>query len=131
MKIARELYDQIVAHARAEAPNECCGIVSTDDDDRAVKVYPTTNIFASPLRYEIDPEQLLGVWREIDAAGLEMGAVYHSHTRTVPEPSQTDINSATNPQGVYIIVGLADGEPDVRAWNIVDGAVTAAELVVE
>jgi proteasome lid subunit RPN8/RPN11 len=130
MKIARELYEQMIAHARAEAPNECCGILSTRDDE-AVKVYSARNIFASPLRYEIDSEDLIRIWRETDEAGLEMGAIYHSHTRTVPEPSQTDINNARSPEAVYIIVGLMNAEPDVRGWRIVDGEVSEAELVVE
>lgn len=131
MQIARELYDQLIAHARAEAPNECCGIVSVDGDDRAVKVYPATNVFASPLRYEVDSQDLVRIWGEIDDADLEIGAIYHSHTRTAPEPSQTDINSATYPEALYIIVGLKDAEPDVRAWRIVDGQVSEAELRVE
>lgn len=131
MQIARELYDQLVAHARSEAPNECCGIVSANGDGRAVKVYPATNVFASPLRYEVDPQDLVRIWGEIDDADLEIGAIYHSHTRTVPEPSQTDINSATYPEALYIIVGLMNDEPEVRAWRIVDGQVGEAELTVE
>lgn len=130
MRIARELYDQMVAHARAEAPNECCGIVSVNGDDTAVTVYPATNAFASPMRYEVDSRDLVRIWGEIDDADLEIGAIYHSHTRTAPEPSQTDINNATYPEALYIIVGLKDAEPDVRAWRIVDGAVSEAELIV-
>lgn len=130
MKIAREIYDDMIAHAYADAPNECCGIIATRDDE-AVRLYRTTNVFASPLRYEIDSEELFRIWRETDAEDLEMGVIYHSHTRTVPEPSQTDINNALYPDSLYVIVGLKDAEPDVRAWRIVDGKVSQAELVVE
>lgn len=131
MRIDRELYDQIVAHARADAPNECCGIVAAEDG-RAARVYPATNKFASPLRFEIEETDLLRIWREIDAADWEVGAVYHSHTRTPPEPSQTDVNGAARwPGTLWIIVGLADSEPQVRTWRIVDGQVSEAELVVE
>ncbi|HXE45518.1 MAG TPA: M67 family metallopeptidase [Conexibacter sp.] len=134
MRIARELYEQVVAHARAEAPNECCGVVATNGDGRAARVFPATNKHASPLRFEIDEHDLIRIWRAIDEDDLELGAIYHSHTRTAPEPSQTDINGAANwPGALWVIVGLAtdDGEPDVRTWAIDDGRVAPAELIVE
>jgi [CysO sulfur-carrier protein]-S-L-cysteine hydrolase len=130
MRIARSMLDQIVAQARAEAPNECCGIVGTRDG-RAVTVYPVRNAAASPLRYEIDPSDQLRVFEALDDAELEVGAIYHSHTRSAPEPSQTDINLAFYPDAVYVIVGVAGEEDDVRAWRIVDGQVSAASLEVE
>jgi proteasome lid subunit RPN8/RPN11 len=133
MRIARELYDQIVAHARAEAPNECCGVVATDGG-RAMQVYAARNEFASPLRFEIERQDLVRIWREIMGSGWEVGAIYHSHTRTPPKPSQTDINGADRwPGSLWIIVGLATdhGEPDVRTWAIEDGRVTPVELIVE
>jgi len=131
MKIARELYDQMVAHARAEAPNECCGMIASVDGV-AVALHPAENMAASPLRYEIDGKQQLEILDAIEDAGHELGAIYHSHTRTAPEPSQTDINLAFYPDSLYVIVGLKDPEvADVRAWRIVDGKVSEAELVVE
>lgn len=133
MRIARELYDRIVAHARAEAPNECCGIVATSDG-LAREVFPATNKFASPLRFEIDEPDLIRIWRAVDEADLEIGAIYHSHTRTPPEPSQTDINGAAQwPGALWIIVGLAsdDGAHDVRTWAIDGGRVEQVELLVE
>ncbi len=131
MRITRELYDQIIIHAREEAPNECCGMVGTSDG-RAVAVYRAVNAEASPLRFRIDPDEQLALHNRIDDAGQELGAIYHSHTRTEPRPSQTDINFAKLWPGVlWIIVGLTGDEPDVRTWRIDDGRVTAAELVVE
>jgi proteasome lid subunit RPN8/RPN11 len=130
MRIARELYDQLIAHARAEAPNECCGMVASKDG-RAVRVYPAENLAASPLRYEIDGKQQLEILDAIEDAGHDLGAIYHSHTRTAPEPSQTDINLAFYPDSLYVIVGIKDDVPDVRAWRIVDGSVSQAELLVE
>jgi proteasome lid subunit RPN8/RPN11 len=130
MRIARSMLDQIVAQARAEAPNECCGIVGTRDG-RAVTVYPVRNVAASPLRYEIDPKDQLRVFEALDEADLDIGAIYHSHTRSAPEPSQTDINLAFYPDAVYVIVGVAGEEDDVRAWRIVDGKVSTASLEVE
>ena len=131
MRIAAELYEQIIAHARAEAPNECCGMVAARDG-RAVRVYPTVNAAASPLRYEIDGAEQYRIQMEIEDSGLELGAIYHSHTRTEPYPSQTDINLAFYPDAVYLIVGLADAQrPQLRAYSIRDGHVAEAELVVE
>ncbi len=131
MRIDRELYEQIVTHAREEAPNECCGMVGSSDG-RAVQVYRAVNAEASPLRFRIDPREQYELHTRIDDAGLELGAIYHSHTRTAPRPSQTDINFAKLWPGVlWIIVGLDNGEVDVQAWRIDDGKVSDAELVVE
>ena len=130
MRIARELYDEIVAHAREEAPNECCGMVASHDG-QAVKVYRATNAAASPLRYEIDGAEQYRIQMEIEDADLELGVIYHSHTRSAPDPSQTEINLAFYPDALYVIVGLADDEPEVRAFKIRDGAVAEAELVVD
>ena len=131
MRIAPDLYDQIIAHARAEAPNECCGMVAARDG-RAVRVYPAVNAAASPLRYEIDGAEQYRIQMEIEDSGLELGAIYHSHTRTEPYPSQTDINLAFYPDAVYLIVGLADPQhPQLRGYAIRDGQVAEAELVLE
>jgi proteasome lid subunit RPN8/RPN11 len=130
MRIGREQYEDIVAHARAEAPNECCGMVSSRNGD-AVKVYRARNAEASPLRFAIDPQEQLALHNEIEEAGLELGAIYHSHTRTEPRPSQTDITFAKQWPGVlWIIVGLHGQEPEVRTWRIDDGRVSEVELTV-
>lgn len=130
MRIARELYEQMIEHARQEAPNECVGLLASRDGE-AVKLFRATNAAASPLRFEIEPAEQLRYHNEIEAAGLELGAIYHSHTRTEPRPSQTDINFAAGWPGVlWVIVGLAFGEAEVRAWLIDDGQVSEAELLV-
>jgi len=130
MRITREMYDQIVAHAQADAPDECCGIVSADGD-RAAHVYRTTNAEASPLRFVIDPLELYRVHTEIDDAGLELGAIYHSHTRSEPYPSQTDINFARGWPGVlWIIVGVGEDLPKVRTFAIAGGEVSETDLEV-
>ena len=133
MRIARALLDQIVAQARAEAPNECCGIVGARDG-RAVRLFQARNARASPLAYEIDPRDLVRIYDELDEQGLDAGIIYHSHTRSPPEPSQTDINLASPflPDAVYLIVGVKDPEhDDIRAWHIADGEVGEAQLEVE
>jgi proteasome lid subunit RPN8/RPN11 len=131
LRISRQLHDEIVAHAREEAPNECCGMIAARDG-RAVAVHRTRNIHASPLKFEMDPREQLRVLDGIEQAGLELGAIYHSHTRSEPVPSLTDVNLARWwPEPLWVIVGLAADEPDVRAFRIVDGNVSSAEIEVE
>jgi proteasome lid subunit RPN8/RPN11 len=133
MRIARSLLDQIVAQARDEAPNECCGIVGSRDG-RAVKLFKARNARASPLAYEIDGADLMRIYDEIDAQDMQVGIIYHSHTRSEPVPSQTDINLASPflPDAVYVIAGVKDpAHDDVRAWHIRDGQVSEASLEVE
>jgi len=130
MRIPREMYEQMVEHAREEAPNECVGMIAMRDG-RAISLHRATNAAASPLRYEIDGAEQYRIQMQIYDSDLELGAIYHSHTRTEPVPSQTDINLAFYPDALYVIVGLAGGEPDVRAFSIRDGQVAQAELVVE
>jgi proteasome lid subunit RPN8/RPN11 len=129
MRIARSMLDQIVAQARAEAPNECCGMIASADG-AAVAVHPARNAAASPLRYEIDGMEQYKIQTAIEDAGHELGAIYHSHTRSAPEPSQTDINLAFYPDALYLIVGVAGAEDEVRAWRIVDGQVSEAPLEI-
>ena len=131
MRIQRELYEQMIEHARAEAPNECVGLIASRDGD-AVRLYRARNAAASPLRFEIDGAEQIRYHNDIEESGLELGAIYHSHTRTEPAPSQTDISFAAGWPGVlWVIVGLASPEPDVRTWRIDSGQVSEADLIVE
>lgn len=130
MRISQELLDEIVAHAREAAPNECCGMVAAEDGE-AVRVYRARNVAPSPmLAYEIEGAEQYRIQMEIENAGLDLGAIYHSHPRTEPYPSQTDINLAFYPEAVYVIVGLAGGEALVRAFRIQGGEVDETELAV-
>jgi proteasome lid subunit RPN8/RPN11 len=129
MRIARRLFDELIAHARADAPNECCGMIASRNGE-AVAVHRATNAAASPLRYVIDGKEQYEIQTAIEDAGLDLGAIYHSHTRSAPEPSETDINLAFYPDALYVIVGVNDEVPDVRAWRIVDGQVSPADLEV-
>jgi proteasome lid subunit RPN8/RPN11 len=130
MRISRALYDQMVQHAQAEAPDECCGMIGSVDG-AAVTIHTAENAAHSPLRYEIDGVEQYRIQMAIDDAGQDLGAIYHSHTRSAPVPSQTDINLAFYPETLYVIVGLAGDEPEVRAYEIRDGRVSDAELTVE
>ncbi|MEA2360365.1 MAG: [CysO sulfur-carrier protein]-S-L-cysteine hydrolase [Solirubrobacteraceae bacterium] len=132
MRLPTALLERIVAHARRDFPNECCGMVGVRDGS-AVAVHEATNVAASPLRFEVDGLEVLRADDAFAAEGAEMGAIYHSHTRTEPYPSQTDINFAAGWPGLeWLIVGLrADGEPTVRSYRIDGGDVTEVEVEVD
>ena len=130
MRIPRALYDELIAHALEEAPNECVGMIAAHEGE-AVEVHRARNAAASPLRYEIDGMEQYRLQTAIEDAGLDLGAIYHSHTRSDPYPSQTDVNLAFYPDSLYLIVGVKDrGAPDVRAYTIVDERIAEAELEI-
>ncbi len=142
MRISGELLDELLAHALEDPGNEVCvwspsraragSGAPAASDARAVRVLRAANVHASPLKFEIDPKELLGLYLGIEDDGHELGAIYHSHVRSRPYPSQTDINFAANWPGVeWIIVGLAgDGEPEVRSYLIEGGEVREVPLEV-
>jgi len=131
--------DAIVAQARAEYPNEACGLIVGDraaaDGGRALRFEPTRNKAASPYRYEIDPNDLLRLTIATDDAGEVFWGIVHSHTHTPAVPSPTDVGLAFYPDSLYLLVSLADdqadpatGLPGIRAWRIVDGVVDEVPL---
>jgi [CysO sulfur-carrier protein]-S-L-cysteine hydrolase len=139
MKIAPDLLDAVVSHALEDPKNEVCGVVAVEaggaEEARvssAVEVHRAVNVHASPLKFEIDPAELLALYNTIDERDLELGAIYHSHVRSAPYPSQTDIGFAANWPGVeWIIVGLKAGEaPEVRSYLIEGGRVQEVALEV-
>jgi len=132
MIIAAELLEQVVAHARLEAPNECCGLVALEAG-RAISVYELENLAASPLRFEVDGAKLAPLLFEIEEAG-QQAAIYHSHTHSEPYPSQTDVNFARWWPGCeWLIIGLEnDGQPLARSFMIsADGAIEELEVEID
>ena len=120
----------MVAHARAEIPNECCGIVA-GAEEQFVKLFRATNAEASPVRYGLDPQEQYRIMMEIEERGWRLAAIYHSHTRSPAYPSQTDVNLAFYPDALYMIVSLQDLErPELRAFRIVDRQIDEVELEV-
>jgi [CysO sulfur-carrier protein]-S-L-cysteine hydrolase len=132
VRISRDLVEEIVQHAREDLPNECCGIVSTKDGG-AVQVYRAANAVPSPLRFEIDPRDLIRIHTDIETAGHEMGLMYHSHVKSRAYPSQTDVNFAQNwPGVVWLIVSLADRDaPDLRGFKITGPEIEEVPLTIE
>jgi len=127
VRIPTKVFEGMLSQARDEAPNECCGLVGGKNGD-ATTLYPATNSEASPLRYNLDPQDQFRIMQEIDEAGEELAAIYHSHTKSPAYPSQTDINLAAYPGVVYLIVSLAEGEEPLRGFEIEDGEVREVEL---
>jgi len=127
MRMTRVQWDELIEHARADAPNECCGYASAKDG-AVQETFRAQNPRNSPYGYELDGKSLLAA-NELDDDGLEV-AIYHSHPRSPAEPSQTDINLATYPHWTYLIVSL-DGDPHVRAWKIADGRVDEEPIEVD
>ena len=131
MKISQQLIDEMVAHAREDLPNECCGMIGGRDGE-ATSVVRVENAAASPLRYEMDPQGQFDGLKAIEGAGDELLGIYHSHTRSAAYPSQTDVNQAVAwPDQVYVIVSLADEEaPDVKGYFLKDLKIADAEITV-
>jgi [CysO sulfur-carrier protein]-S-L-cysteine hydrolase len=132
VRIAQPLLDEIVAHARDDVPNECCGMVAGRDGE-ATRIYRARNAEASPFRYTIHPQDQFRITMEIEDRGDEIAGIYHSHTKSPAEPSQTDVNLADNwPDPLYLICSLANPDaPEVRAWSIRDGSVEEVDLDVD
>lgn len=124
------LYKEIVEQGLREFPNECCGLIAAADGVPA-KVFPMTNADASPVTYRLDGKEQLQVFDQIDDEGLELWAIYHSHTHSEAYPSDTDIRLAFYPDARYLLLSLSDrSTPVLRSFWIVDGAVTEEELTV-
>ncbi len=131
MQIPKALIDEMVAHARDEVPNECCGMLGGTGDE-ASSAHRVESLDPSPFRFEMTGKPLFSALRAIEDSGEELVAIYHSHTKSAAQPSQTDVNMARLwPDPVWIIVSLEDpGNPDVRGYRIHDGEVSVAELDV-
>ena len=119
LSIPRALYEEMVAQALREAPNECCGLfagVVREGTAFAERIYPLVNAAASPVLYESDARSMLDAYRDMTARGLDVVAVYHSHPTSPPVPSRTDLELNYSEEVVNLIVSLAEAEPLVRGW---------------
>ena len=128
VSLDRAIYDDMVAHALEDRPYEVCGILA-GRGSRVTHSYRARNTEQSPVRYEIDPHDLIRIFREIDDADLDHLGIYHSHTHTRAYPSETDKRLATYPEALYFIVSLMDERaPYVKAFTIRDGVVTEVSI---
>src|ERR1700693_2599902 len=113
------LFKEIVEQGLREFPNECCGVIASAVGV-PVKVFPMTNVDASPVTYRLDGLGHLHVFDELDERGWDLWAIYHSHTHSEAQPSETDVRLAFYPEAKYLLLGLADRDkPVMRAFSIV------------
>jgi proteasome lid subunit RPN8/RPN11 len=130
IEITESYREEMIAHAREEFPNECCGLLF-GTGRTAKHCMRMENIEHSPLNYRVDGKALIQAFQDMDEQGLDLIGIYHSHTHSPAEPSRTDVSLAGYPDAHYLIISLADQEnPDLRAFTIVDGVVTEQEVVV-
>jgi proteasome lid subunit RPN8/RPN11 len=128
LELPAALRDAIVSHARAEVPKEACGLVA-GRDGRATRVIRCVNVHpAAVTRYTIDPREQLRAFRDMEANGEDLVAIYHSHPATQAYPSPTDRAESHYPEAIYVLVSLRDAAPDVRAFRIRDGWVREVDL---
>jgi len=125
LELTREVYDDLIAHARESAPEECCGILGGEDNgdgeseySRADRYRRAKNVASEPRRaYELDPEEQLAHMQAIEDSGREVVGFVHSHPAGPPEPSRTDERQATWAGYSYVIVALGGDEPFVGSWR--------------
>jgi proteasome lid subunit RPN8/RPN11 len=127
--------EELMRHARSELPNEACGLISGSlPTGSASRFYPARNVEASPLRYNVHPEDLVRITFEIEDAGEELVAIFHSHTRSAAIPSATDRRTAMYPDPFYLLASLADPDAPparaLRAWRIYRGQAFEVPLTI-
>jgi proteasome lid subunit RPN8/RPN11 len=132
LTIPRDLHDKIVAHARADHPDEACGVLAGPaGGDRPVRFIPMQNAERSPTFYRFDSAEQFRVWQQMDEADEEPIVIYHSHTATEAYPSRTDISYASEPNAHYVLVSTRDeGQTEFRSFRILDGEVSEEPVTV-
>lgn len=128
LELPRQFLEEMVSHAREDAPNECCGIIA-GKDGKAVKLFRARNAEESPYRYKVDDRDLFRIYKECEDNGWDFLAIYHSHTASEAYPSPTDVRLAFWPDAYYVLISLMDADnPTVRAFRIRDGQVAEEEI---
>ena len=128
------LLARVIEHARAELPNECCGLLAgviEGDLGRVTQHFPLVNQLSSPTEYLSEAGSIIAAEKARRAAETEVLAIYHSHPASAAVPSRKDIERNYWGETVtHLIVGLAGAEPEVRAWWLTDGSYRDAEWTV-
>ena len=134
--IRADLVESMVAHARADHPDEACGVIAgPDGSDRPERFIPMVNAARSPTFYEFDSGDLLRLYRDMDDRDEVPVVIYHSHTATAAYPSRTDVSYASEPGAHYVLVSTREsgnevGPYELRSFRIVEGEVTEEEIDV-
>lgn len=127
----RATFDEIVEHGRSDFPYEVCGLLAGLIGGPVEARYRIPNAARSMTYYSMAPKAMLHAFNDMDDRGLELKAIYHTHTHTEAFPSPTDVDLATYPDAVYLICSLQDAEPVIRAFDIVRSKITERELHVD
>lgn len=126
--IPTRLRARIIAHARAEAPLEACGILA-GVQGRVLRSYPLRNVAETPTtRYLADPSGQLATFGDLERSGLELLAIYHSHPASPAVPSPTDLSLALYPDACHVIVSLAGRRAVLRCYSIAGGEYVRVRL---
>ena len=130
MRIRRAVLDAIVAHARADAPLECCGLLigSAGLIDES---FPVKNVLESRVAFEVDPAGHFAAIKQARASHRSVLGAYHSHPASDAIPSETDIREANDPQFLHVIVSLASAELGIRGYRISGSDVTEVKLTID
>lgn len=136
LTISATLAEELLAYARAEAPNEACGILSgSASTGRATTYHPARNAEASPYVYTVHPDDLVRIVIGIEDAGEDLVAIFHSHTHTPAVPSPTDRRLAMYPEAFYLLATLMEPSAEpmqaLRAWRIRDDETTPVLLRID
>lgn len=130
IKIPRDIYDDLIVHARRGFPLEVCGILGGTGDTVSLAC-PMANVDASNEHFMMDPPEQFRVVKALRAKGLSMLAIYHSHPEAPARPSQEDIRLALTPGVSYLIVSLSNPEqPDLKSFRIEGQSVTPEEIEI-
>ncbi|HRY08760.1 MAG: M67 family metallopeptidase [Actinobacteria bacterium] len=126
LTIRQDLVDAMIAHARADHPDEACGVIAGPaGSDRPERFVPMVNAARSTTFYEFDSGDLLRLYREMDSRDEEPVVIYHSHTATEAYPSRTDVSYASEPNAHYVLLSTRlQDSTQVRSYRIIDGEVT-------
>lgn len=132
LQLDQAIYDQMVAHARRDHPDEACGVVAgAAGADRPERLISMTNAERSPTFYRFDSGEQLRVWRSMEERNEEPVIIYHSHTSTQAYPSRTDVNLAAEPAAHYVLISTRHPDTaEVRSFRIVDGAITEESIEI-
>jgi proteasome lid subunit RPN8/RPN11 len=130
-RIAKNVLAKVWEHAQQEPGRECCGLLG-GRDGQITRSFRATNAAADTAKnYEISPEELFRLMREMRSAGFELMGIYHSHPTGNNEPSPRDIERAYYPDAAYFILSPQVNSAPVRAFSIRDGCVVELRIEVE
>lgn len=120
--LSASLHALMLGHLRSWLPNEGCGLLASlpeEHGDRAVHFFPGTNIDRSPVRYTMDPAEVIDAMKRMREAGWDLAAIVHSHPRSAPVPSVTDRREAYYPEARLVIVSFAEETPSIEGWRLI------------